>query len=113
MPLALLAAIPPIMQWLIDAGSGPIFRRYGARRALASAPMTPGPSEIFSPLPWRTQFRHPPASTTRTESVTAWPDRLVPAARNVTGMFKGAAVRRRCATSSGVFALTTIFGTRR
>ena len=113
MPLALLAAIPPIMQWLIEAGSGPIFRRYGARQALASAPRIPGSSEIFSPSPWMVRFLHPPARTTRTESVTDWPDRLVPAARNVTGMFKGAAVRRMRATSSRVFVFTTIFGTRR
>src|SRR3972149_4814756 len=67
--------------------------------------MTPGPSEIFSPLPWRTQFRHPPASTTRTESVTAWPERLVPAARNVTGMRRGGAVRRgRGGPRGGVIA---------
>ena len=64
------------MQALIEAGSGPIFRPSGARKALASAPMTPGsrtmrppPSSIFQP-------RQPPASTTRTESEMACPERL-------------------------------------
>jgi hypothetical protein len=41
MPEALLAAMPPILQALIDAGSGPIFLPNGARR-LTSPPMMPG-----------------------------------------------------------------------
>jgi hypothetical protein len=44
MPEALLAAMPPILQALIEAGSGPIFLPCGASRRLTSPPMMPGPT---------------------------------------------------------------------
>jgi len=46
MPLALFAAMPPIMAELMEAGSGPIFLPKGASQAFARAPTTPGWSEI-------------------------------------------------------------------
>ncbi len=85
MPLALFAAMPPIFAVSIDAGSGPILRAYGSRRRLASAPMTPGCSAIVAPSALGWQSRQPSPSTTSTESLIAWPDRLVPAARKVSG----------------------------
>ena len=41
-PDALLAAIPPIIAALIEAGSGPIFLPYRASKAFARAPVIPG-----------------------------------------------------------------------
>ncbi len=86
MPLALLAAMPPIIAASIDAGSGPILRPSGASRRLAAAPMTPGCSVTVAASAPTAQPRQPSPSSTSTESVIAWPDRLVPAARKVTGV---------------------------
>ena len=113
MPAALLATMPPIMQALMDAGSGPIFRPSGARKALASAPMTPGSRTMRSPFSSIRQARHPPASTTSTESEMAWPERLVPAARKVRWTPSREASATRRDTSSREKAFTTIFGTSR
>ena len=76
--------MPPIIAASIDAGSGPILRPKGASRRFAAAPITPGCSVIGlrgRPISQRRQLS---PSSTSTESVIAWPDRLVPAARNVT-----------------------------
>ncbi|MNN39837.1 hypothetical protein D3C81_1538890 [compost metagenome] len=85
MPLALLATIPPILQALIEAGSGPILRPNGASQALAWAPITPGCRRICVPWPRISRPFQLSPSTISTESLIAWPDRLVPAARKVTG----------------------------
>ncbi len=60
--------------------------RNGASRRLATAPMTPGCSEIVCASSPTSMPRQPSPSITSTESVMAWPDRLVPAARKVTGV---------------------------
>ena len=91
MPLALLAAMPPIIAASIDAGSGPILRPKRASRRFAAAPITPGCSVIGLPRPAPiSQRRQLSPSSTSTESVIACPDRLVPAARNVTGVSRRA-----------------------
>ena len=105
--------MPPIMHAPIDAGSGPIFRPRGARTAFASAPMTPGSSTMRSPRSFTSRRFQPPASTSKIESVTAWPERLVPAARNVTGNPSRSARASRRTTSSSVRTFTTTFGTSR
>ena len=71
MPLALLAAMPPIIAASIDAGSGPILRANGASRRLAAAPITPGCSAIVAPSALGTHARQPSPSTTSTESLIA------------------------------------------
>jgi hypothetical protein len=114
-PLALLAAMPPIIAASIDAGSGPILRPNGASLRLAAAPMTPGCSAIVwsSPSPSIRQPRQLSPSSTSTESVTACPARLVPAARNVTGVPCFAASASSRTTSSSDSTTTASFGTRR
>src|SRR5215475_1153194 len=78
--------MPPIFAALMEAGSGPILRRYAARNRFASAPMIPGWSRIVSAPGLIDQSRHPSPSSARTESLIACPERLVPAARKVTGV---------------------------
>ena len=113
MPLALLAAMPPIIAESIDAGSGPILRPNGARRRLAMAPMTPGCSVMVSPPSPGVQPRQLSPSSTSTESLIACPDRLVPAARNVTGVCNRAQSASKRRSSSSLSMTTTIFGTSR
>ncbi|MCY1460361.1 hypothetical protein D9M71_779140 [compost metagenome] len=110
MPLALLATMPPILQALIEAGSGPILRPKGASQALAWAPITPGCRRICWPW-WRISrpFQLSP-STISTESLMAWPDRLVPAARKVTGTRSRWASLSRATTSSSDSTRTTSLG---
>ena len=113
MPLALLAAMPPIIAVSIEAGSGPILRPSGASARLAIAPITPGCSVIDCASSAIRSLRQPSPSSTSTESLRAWPDRLVPAARNVTGV---AARVQHCSTrrtSSSLSTTTTSSGTRR
>ncbi len=85
MPLALLATMPPILQALIEAGSGPILRPNGASQAFAWAPMTPGCRRICAPSARISRPFQLSPRTSSTESLMAWPERLVPAARKVTG----------------------------
>ena len=113
MPLALLATMPPTMQAPIEAGSGPSFRPSGASSALASAPMTPGPSRTRAPPSRTSRPRNPPETITSTESLTAWPERLVPAARKVTGRRRAEVAARTRSTSSASRTRTASFGTSR
>ncbi len=113
MPLALLAAMPPIIAASIDAGSGPILRPKGASARFAAAPMTPGPSVMVAASGATSMWRQPSPSSTSTESVSAWPDRLVPAARNVTGSPSRAQARSTCCTSASLSTTTTSCGTSR
>ena len=85
-PLALLAAIPPIIAELMEAGSGPIFLPNGFKMSFALEPITPGSKAILSPFDSTLAPVQFPANKTRTESVIACPERLVPAALNVTGI---------------------------
>ena len=113
MPLALLAAMPPIVAVSIDAGSGPILRPSGARRRLAAAPTTPGCSVTEPASAAIVTPRQLSPSSTSTESLTAWPERLVPAARNVTGVPSRAQQASRRRTSASFSTTTTSRGTRR
>ncbi len=56
-----------------------------ARPALAWAPITPGCRRICVPCPRISRAFQLSPRTINTESLIAWPDRLVPAARKVTG----------------------------
>ena len=113
MPLALLAKIPPIKQLSMDAGSGPIFLPNSARILLAPEPMMPGCRVMRSaPSPTR-QLRQPLPMRTSTESDTACPERLVPAARKVTGTRMRSARPTSCTTSASSSTSTTILGIRR
>ncbi|MCY1560780.1 hypothetical protein D9M68_979560 [compost metagenome] len=110
MPLALLATMPPILQALIEAGSGPILRPKGASQALAWAPITPGCRRICSPcLRMSRPFQLSP-STSSTESLMAWPERLVPAARKVTGTSSAWAALSRAMTSASLSTRITSLG---
>ena len=104
MPLALLATMPPTMQAIRDAGSGPIRRRYRRRTALARPPVIPGCTRRRAPssstvIPFQAR-----EMSTRIPSVTAWPDRLVPAALKVQ------CVPKRRATSNSVTMCSTDVG---
>ena len=81
--------MPPTVQVAIEAGSGPIFRPYGARTRFACAPMTPGCTRTSRP-PSSTDGTAPVprAISTRMPSVTACPERLVPAARKISGILR-------------------------
>ncbi len=104
MPLELLARMPPIMAAWSDAGSGPILARQAFSRALTAPPTTPGPTRTFRPPSRTSTFRQSRDKSTRSPSVTACPDRLVPAARNVTGTLwvrQSANSWRTCSTERG------------
>ena len=111
MPEELLARTPPIMQALIDAGSGPIFAPWGARARFTAAAMTPGCTRTAAPPSRTSTARQCRDTSTRIPSVTAWPDRLVPAARKVTGMRSRWLSRKSPFTSSRDEGRTTPRGT--
>ena len=69
--------------------------RSGASRRLAAAPITPGCSVMVSPPAPISQPRQLSPSITSTESLIACPERLVPAARNVTGVAEARAAREQ------------------
>jgi hypothetical protein len=110
MPLALLATMPPILQALIEAGSGPILRPNGASQALACAPITPGCRRICVPWPRISRPFQLSPSTISTESLIACPERLVPAARKVTGTRSRWASFSSVTTSSSDSTRITSFG---
>lgn len=121
MPDELLATMPPIMQDSMDAGSGPIlywveslcFFLYAASRRFTSPPIRPGSRVIVLPSSSIWYLRHALPlwlSFMRTESVMAWPEREVPAARNVTGVSCSRAFASVCTTSSSVKTRTTACG---
>ena len=110
MPLELLATMPPIFAALIEAGSGPILRPSGASQALAWAPMTPGCRRICAPLARMSRPFQLSPRTISTESLMAWPERLVPAARKVTGTRWALASSSRHTTSASDSTRTTSLG---
>ena len=94
-------------------GRGRSCGRSGASGRFAAAPMTPGCSVIVRASAATSMPRQPSPSMTSTESLIAWPERLVPAARKVTGVRRRAqqaSTRRSSASSS---TTTTSFGTSR
>ncbi len=86
MPLELLERIPPTVQVLMDAGSGPILAPWRCRAKFTWAPITPGWTRIRAPLSSTWMVRQCRATSTRMPSLMACPDRLVPAARKVMGI---------------------------
>src|SRR5680860_871892 len=81
--------------------------------ALAWAPITPGCRRIRAPLSRISRRFQPSPSTISNESLMAWPDRLVPAARKVTGTLCLPASCSSATTSCSAFTRTTSFGIRR
>ena len=113
MPLALFERIPPSVQVALEAGSGPIFTRYGFSVAFTAAPIIPGCAWKALPSSRTEIDRQCWATSTRIPSVTDCPERLVPAARNVRGTPRSWLRRNSACTSSSDFARTTTWGTRR
>ena len=105
--------MPPIIAAPIEAGSGPILRANGARRRLASAPMTPGCSEMRRPSSEIVDPCQRSPSTMSTLSVMAWPESDVPAARNVTDAPAFAHAANTSITSESPSTVTTIRGINR
>ena len=110
MPEALLAAMPPISQASIEAGSGPILRRTarasGWRLAADDARLQTYRGGVRADLTGGQAI----ADQHQAPSVTAWPDRLVPAARKVTGTSRLPATASRLTTSSSLSTTTTTPG---
>eukprot|EP00962_Isochrysis_galbana_P009213 scaffold2574_cov110-Isochrysis_galbana.AAC.8 len=120
-PDELLATMPPIMHESIEAGSGPIlycvssecFFLYAARMRFTSPPIRPGSSVICLPPLSIWYLRHALPlceSLSKTESVMAWPESDVPAARKVTGVLYRRADASTSTTSSSVLTRTTACG---
>ena len=63
--------------------------------------------------PCRARWRFEAQRSTRTESLIAWPDRLVPAARKVSGVPSCAQQASTRQTSVSVSTTTTSFGSSR
>ena len=102
-----------MVQALMEAGSGPILAPQERSTPFTWPPMIPGctrtrrpPSSTSTPRQWR-------ASSTRRPSVTACPERLVPAPRKVTGVPESWLKRSSSRTSSTVRGNTTAWGIRR
>ena len=114
MPEALLATMPPTMADFFEAGSGVNTRWYGLRIWLTRSPMMPGWSAMAFASGSRIRYfsQNLPA-TRRMESEMACPDRLVPAARKVTGSPSSAAVWSTLTTSFSSAARTTTRGSMR
>ncbi len=110
MPDALLAAMPPILHALIEAGSGPILRPRGASRTLTSPPMMPGPRRTLPASGAISQVAKLSPISASTPSVIACPDRLVPAARKVTGRPCSRATASTARTSSSLSTTATTSG---
>ena len=113
MPEALFITMPPAIALRIEAGSGG--KRYpkGFSTSLIRAPTTPGWSRTARPPSSTSQRSQCLPATTSTESLTACPERLVPAARKVRGTSSRAAARMMRTISSSWAARTTICGTSR
>ena len=97
-----LEAHPAYNTLLMKAGSGPNFRPNGLRKSLTLEPITPGWSVTVIPSSSVLIFPQFLPATTSTESLTACPERLVPAALNVTETLWQEAALRICAISSSV-----------
>ncbi len=113
MPLELLLRIPPIMHVFTEAGSGPILAPKARSASFTRPPITPGWTRTRLPPSSTASLRQCRPTSTRIPSVTAWPERLVPAARNVMGTRRARLRRKRAWTSSRLRDRTTAWGIRR
>ena len=86
MPPELFATTPPTVAMSVDAGSGPSLRPCGARTRFAWPSTVPGLTRARAPSSSTSTPRQCRRTSTRIPSVWLWPFRLVPPARNVTGM---------------------------
>ena len=102
MPDELFATTPPSVHAPSLAGSGPSLRPYAARRALTWRIVAPGPTRTRAPSPSTSTRRKWRRVSARIPPVTAWPDRLVPPERNVSGTPVRRAVANSLPTSVGV-----------
>ncbi len=98
MPLELLATTPPIVQADSLAGSGPSLRPYRASRVLTARTVAPGWTRTRAPSSSTSICRKLRRVSTRTPSAVAWPDRLVPPDRKVSGTPRSALTRSSAAT---------------
>ncbi len=113
MPDELFATTPPIVHAISLAGSGPRRRPCRSRCALTSRSVAPGSQRTRSP-PSSTSTRVKRVRvSTSTPAPDAWPDRLVPPERNVTGSPRRVASRIAATTPSRSCARTTTSGRRR
>ncbi len=113
MPDELLATTPPTVQAASLAGSGPSRRWYGASAAFTRRTTAPGSARTRAPS---SNTVTPPKCrrvSTRTASVPACPDRLVPPDRNVSGTPSRCAVASSAATSGTEDGVTTAAGVSR
>ena len=113
MPDELLATTPPMVQAPSLAGSGPNLRPYGASRAFSARTVTPGWTRTRAPSSSTSMPLKLRRTSTRTPSVRAWPLRLVPPERKVSGTPWAALARSSRPTSSALPATTTACGIRR
>ncbi|PSK61667.1 hypothetical protein B0E53_06430 [Micromonospora sp. MH33] len=109
-PLELLATTPPTVQADSLAGSGPSLRPYGASRALTCRSTTPGCTRTRRPSSRTSRSRKCRRVSTSSRSVTAWPLRLVPPERKVSGVPVWRLCRSRAATCSASAGVTTALG---
>ena len=113
MPEALFMTIPPTMALLTEAGSGANFRPKGANSSFTRCPIIPGCRVISLWSGDILYFSQCLPATMSMESLMACPDRLVPAARKVTGrLYKSASFSNREISSSPSERIT-ICGMRR
>ena len=92
------------------AGSGPSLRPYGFRATLTRAAIVPGWTRTRRPSSSTCTPRQCRATSTRIPSLCDWPDRLVPAARNVSGISRRRLYANSSRTSLAVSASTTARG---
>lgn len=95
------------------AGSGPSFAPYGFRARLTRAAIVPGPTRTRAPPSSTSIRRQYRPTSTRTPSVWAWPDKLVPAARKVIGTSRSRHRANSAWISTTDSASTTALGIRR
>ena len=112
-PEALFMTMPPTIADFFDAGSGENILPYGARIWLTRSPTIPGSSVIVDASADTSYFSQFLPATISTESVMACPERLVPAARNVTASPALLASLSKRETSASLSERTTICGNRR
>ena len=85
-PLALLAITPPIVHAALEPGSGPSRKPWGLSTAFALARIVPGRLRSTRPSSSTVQPIQCRMTSTRMPSPWDCPERLVPAARKVTGI---------------------------
>jgi hypothetical protein len=112
-PLALLERMPPIRQVWMEAGSGPILVPCGSSARLTWPPMTPACTRTARPCSSTSTAPNAREKSTSRPSLTACPERLVPAARKVIGRPSSAESAKSAITSPSDSGSTMALGTSR